>query len=102
MKMKEIGVAKANAYNQEFLDACEAVSAWIESCDGQYFIFEYDPEVEVPYVPSRNIWFQRDQAPFAGHVHRCLNCDSMIAAGEFDCESNNDHDYALCPACVRD
>jgi hypothetical protein len=62
-----IGVAKATAYNQHFLNTCDAVISWIESHDGQYFLFEFNPEVEVPYVP-RNVWFQRDQSPFAEHV----------------------------------
>jgi len=36
-----------------------------------------------------------------GHAHRCLNCDAIIAEGQFDgCELDADHDWALCPACV--
>lgn len=33
------------------------------------------------------------------HKHVCLSCDAVINEGEFDCERDTDHDYALCVDC---
>ena len=34
------------------------------------------------------------------HKHLCLDCDAIIDEGDFDCESDADHDFALCSACT--
>ena len=34
------------------------------------------------------------------HKHSCLNCDKVIAEGNFDCELDRDHDFALCDECA--
>ncbi len=34
------------------------------------------------------------------HKHTCLNCDRVIAEGNFDCEFDVDHDFALCDRCT--
>lgn len=34
------------------------------------------------------------------HKHTCLNCGIIIEEGDFDCEFDADHDYALCDACA--
>lgn len=34
------------------------------------------------------------------HQHLCLHCDILIAEGEFDCEYDEDHDFALCENCA--
>lgn len=34
------------------------------------------------------------------HKHTCLNCDAVIAEGEFDCEFDRDHDFELCAKCA--
>lgn len=39
-----------------------------------------------------------DDARFA-HRHTCLSCFKVIAVGQFDCESESDHDFELCGAC---
>ena len=33
------------------------------------------------------------------HKHFCLNCDRVIAEGDFDCEIDEDHDFELCLEC---
>jgi hypothetical protein len=33
------------------------------------------------------------------HVHTCLNCNNVVGIGGADCESNRDHDFALCYDC---
>lgn len=34
------------------------------------------------------------------HKHLCLNCNATIAEGEFDCETDADHDSEICGACA--
>lgn len=34
------------------------------------------------------------------HIHYCLRCGDEISRGDFDCELNRNHDYALCDDCV--
>ena len=34
------------------------------------------------------------------HRHLCLVCDTVIREGEFDCESDEDHDQELCDKCL--
>jgi hypothetical protein len=34
------------------------------------------------------------------HVHTCLNCENVVGVGGSDCESNSDHDFALCDECA--
>jgi hypothetical protein len=33
------------------------------------------------------------------HKHTCLRCGKVIAEGNFDCELDRDHDWALCDDC---
>lgn len=35
------------------------------------------------------------------HKHFCLDCDCVIAQGNFDCEFDSDHDFELCRTCER-
>jgi hypothetical protein len=35
------------------------------------------------------------------HKHFCLNCEAVVAEGDFDCERDTDHDdFELCDNCV--
>jgi hypothetical protein len=34
------------------------------------------------------------------HKHLCLECGGVIAEGDFDCELDRDHDFALCADCA--
>lgn len=34
------------------------------------------------------------------HKHTCRDCDRVIAEGNFDCELDADHDFALCDECA--
>ena len=37
------------------------------------------------------------------HKHTCLNCGCVLEEGDFDCEFDSDHDWALCDnRCGRD
>lgn len=36
------------------------------------------------------------------HAHLCLDCGAIIATGDFDCEYDADHDFALCAECCRE
>lgn len=36
------------------------------------------------------------------HKHNCLECGKVISEGNFDCEFDTDHDFALCPACAAE
>ena len=49
------GYAEQSASVQYFLDTCEAVKEWKEhtNCEGtEYFVFRYDPNIEVAIVPA--------------------------------------------------
>ena len=35
------------------------------------------------------------------HKHLCLLCDALIEEGDFDCETDADHDERLCDACTE-
>ena len=35
------------------------------------------------------------------HKHTCLECDAVIAEGDFHCEFDTNHGYALCDECAR-
>jgi hypothetical protein len=35
------------------------------------------------------------------HKHFCLVCGSVVAEGEFDCEFDYDHDFAVCCRCSK-
>lgn len=36
----------------------------------------------------------------AGHKHLCTECSAVIAEGNFDCESDSDHDFEICDGCL--
>lgn len=42
-----------------------------------------------------------ESAAPVGHDHTCLNCGRVIEHGEFDCERDADHDFALCDECSK-
>jgi hypothetical protein len=35
------------------------------------------------------------------HSHFCLACGDILATGDFDCEYDDDHDFALCDTCAE-
>ena len=35
------------------------------------------------------------------HKHLCLQCEAVTAEGNFDCESDTDHDFEICSECLR-
>jgi hypothetical protein len=34
------------------------------------------------------------------HAHTCLGCTAVLARGEFDCDYDAEHDFALCHTCA--
>jgi hypothetical protein len=68
--MKRYGIAHWTAFNQQFLDTCDAVKSWTKiqwsdkamdrfesdpernMADLDWVVFEYDSDVEVPVVPN--------------------------------------------------
>lgn len=61
----QIGLARATASNQRFLDTCPAVKAWAAvetNGDGEptVWAFTFDPAVEVPLVP-RGVRFSAEE-----------------------------------------
>lgn len=38
---------------------------------------------------------------YSTHKHTCLSCDKVIDEGLFDCELDEDHDFALCDDCAK-
>ena len=34
------------------------------------------------------------------HRHTCIDCGTVLEVGDFDCESDTDHDFALCEGCA--
>lgn len=37
-----------------------------------------------------------------GHAHHCWQCDLVIERGEFDCDLDEDHDFADCEYCITE
>jgi hypothetical protein len=35
------------------------------------------------------------------HAHTCLGCTAVLARGEFDCDYDAEHDFALCAECAE-
>ena len=52
-----------------------------------------------PYAARALLVFRQTEVK-AMHKHLCLDCDAIIDEGDFDCESDADHDFALCSACT--
>lgn len=36
------------------------------------------------------------------HTHFCRQCGIELETGDFDCEYDTDHDFALCTDCAND
>lgn len=63
--------------------------------------------VEIAIVQSEiaGWWDAMDEAKereeIMSHKHFCLRCFDILAEGEFDCESDTDHDFELCANCQQ-
>ncbi|HZP46311.1 MAG TPA: hypothetical protein VFB15_11740 [Candidatus Binataceae bacterium] len=98
------GIARWTATTQLFLDTCDAVTSW-RALNKDFVEFEFDEEVEVPVVPP-GVYFEPDEMdPETVHKHRCLECGrviDIIALEKVECESVEDHDFALCADCAAE